>query len=243
MLSDFLEYSDIVLSAFQFNPKGKELVNKKKEIFDQISKVHNRELTNILFVGFSPLILAAAAKQIYVTEISVEAQKFLQNSGISFTYIDDLASWTNKIQCVIAPEEYFTFAKTDQEQKDKVLSLSKVTESILITTLRDYKNQDFKDREFSIPSLIRNGKQCKVILEFHNQDLTDRSQWVTTVFEMDPDGDQIVHGPYNRRAMYFKQLAKFSLDAGALDFLVHKNLMYKSPIKKNYEHVIVISFN
>ena len=49
-------------------------------------------------------------------------------------------------------------------------------------------------------------------------------------------------GPYNRRSMFFKQMAKFSIDAGAKEFYVHKNLMYKSLIKKNYEHVISISF-
>ena len=37
-------------------------------------------------------------------------------------------------------------------------------------------------------------------------------------------------------------MAKFSIDAGANNFYVHKNLMYKSLIKKNYEHVITISF-
>ena len=49
-------------------------------------------------------------------------------------------------------------------------------------------------------------------------------------------------GPYNRRSMFFKQMAKFSLDAGGKNFYVHKNLMYKSLIKKNYEHVISISY-
>jgi len=49
-------------------------------------------------------------------------------------------------------------------------------------------------------------------------------------------------GIYNRRTLFFKQLAKFTMDAGASNFLVHKNLMYKSLIKKNYEHVISIHF-
>jgi hypothetical protein len=50
-------------------------------------------------------------------------------------------------------------------------------------------------------------------------------------------------GPFARRAMFFKQLAKFSHDAGAVGYNVHKNLMYKSLIKKNYEHVISIRFD
>jgi hypothetical protein len=46
----------------------------------------------------------------------------------------------------------------------------------------------------------------------------------------------------HRKTMYFKQMAKFCMDTGATDFLVHKNLMYKSLIKKNYEHVISVRF-
>lgn len=242
MISDFLEYSDIVLSAFQFNPKSQDLVNKKKEILDQISISHNINFVSVLFVGFNPLLLSNISNDIYLTEASDDVKQFLDKNKIKYTYIDDLNKWQKKIQCVIAPEEYFTYAKSDQEQKDKVINLLNVATSMLITTLRDYKNQDFKDKEFSIPTAVRNGKKCKILLEFHNPNPADKSQWATTVFEMDPDGDQIVHGPYNRRAMYFKQLAKFSSDAGAKNFLVHKNLMYKSPVKKNYEHVIIISF-
>ena len=52
----------------------------------------------------------------------------------------------------------------------------------------------------------------------------------------------VVSGPFDRRSMFFKQMAKFSIDAGAKEFYVHKNLMYKSLIRKNYEHVISISF-
>jgi hypothetical protein len=79
-------------------------------------------------------------------------------------------------------------------------------------------------------------------LEFHDQDLQDRNKWSTKVFEI--NNDQLLNvGPFARRAMFFKQLAKFSADAGAVGFSVHKNLMYKSLIKKNYEHVISIQFD
>jgi len=57
-----------------------------------------------------------------------------------------------------------------------------------------------------------------------------------------PDSQFASYGPFDRRTMYFKQLAKFSMDAGATYFQVHKNLMYKSLNKKNYEHVISITF-
>jgi hypothetical protein len=56
------------------------------------------------------------------------------------------------------------------------------------------------------------------------------------------DHNTVAYGPFARRSMFFKQMANFSIAAGARQFYVHKNLMYKSLIKKNYEHVISISF-
>jgi len=81
----------------------------------------------------------------------------------------------------------------------------------------------------------------KIFLEYHHYDYNDKNAWTTTVYEMQ-DKNTIVTGPFDRRSMFFKQMAKFSIDAGAKEFYVHKNLMYKSLIKKNYEHVISISF-
>ena len=88
---------------------------------------------------------------------------------------------------------------------------------------------------------MRNGRDSKIFLEYHDYDYNDKNAWKTTVHEM-TGLDSKVTGPFARRSMYFKQMAKFSIDAGAKEFYVHKNLMYKSLIKKNYEHVISISF-
>jgi hypothetical protein len=63
------------------------------------------------------------------------------------------------------------------------------------------------------------------------------------VYEVaEPASSLETYGVFQRRTMFFKQLAKFSMDNGAVNFLVHKNLMYKSLIKKNYEHVVSIQF-
>jgi hypothetical protein len=102
------------------------------------------------------------------------------------------------------------------------------------------KNQNFKDREFSQPQAVYNHIDCLVFLEYHKYEYSDKNAWETTVYEMQ-DNKMQAHGPFPRRAMFFKQLAKFSIDAGARQFYVHKDLMYKSLIRKNYEHVISIS--
>jgi hypothetical protein len=143
----------------------------------------------------------------------------------------------------VAMDEYFTFADSDQAQQDKISKICNLATAFVISTIRDYKNQDFKDREFSIPVLIRNNSASKVFTEFHDWNLSDRTRWNTTVYEIEnPSHVLLTYGKFERRTMFFKQLAKFSIDAGAVNFLVHKNLMYKSLIKKNYEHVVSIQF-
>jgi hypothetical protein len=245
-MTTFARYTDAVLSALRFNPKADDAVAKKQEILDGVYRFHNLVPTSVLFVGFSPAILSCRAKTIAVTEISKTAQDYLTEKGVNFTYIpiEQLAEKPKSFEAVIALEEFFTFASSDVDQQNTVKLICSVATDFVISTLRDYKNQDFKDREFSQPALVRNGASSKVYNEYHDWDLKDRASWNTMVYEIDnPSNHLTTYGQFNRRTMYFKQLAKFSMDSGASDFLVHKNLMYKSLIKKNYEHVISIRFD
>lgn len=241
----FSDYTDAVLSALQYNPRLDDVVARKQEILDGVYRTENLEPTTVLFVGFNPAILSCRAKTLAVTEISAEAQNFLNSRGIKYTYIPtpELSKHAKKFQCVIAADEYFTFADSDQEQQEKIAKICNLATRFVISTLRDYKNQDFKDREFSQPVMVRNSGHNKLFFENHDWDLKDRTLWTSTVYEIEtPSNELTVYGEFQRRTMFFKQLAKFSMDAGAVNFLVHKNLMYKSLVKKNYEHVVSIQF-
>jgi hypothetical protein len=241
----FATYTDAILSALIFNPKFNDVVARKQEILDGVYRTENLQPTSILFVGFNPAILSCTAKTIAVTEISDQAQAFLKSKNIKYTYIDsaDLGNYQKSFQCVVAMDEYFTFADNDQDQQDKIANICSLATSFVISTVRDYKNQDFKDRDFSQPVMVRNGSDYKLYVENHDWDLKDRTLWTSMVYEIGADNSLTTYGAFNRRTMFFKQLAKFSMDAGAMNFLVHKNLMYKSLIKKNYEHVVSIQFD
>ena len=244
-MTDFARYTDAVLSALKFNPRSSEAVAKKQEILDSVYRFHNLVPTSILFVGFNPTIISCKAKTIAVTAVSQEAQDYLTKHGVKFQYIplENLTEYKKQFEAVIALEEFFTFAESDQDQQNMVRTICNTATDFVISTLRDYKNQDFKDREFSQPALVRNNGTSKIYNEFHDWDLKDRAVWNTMVYEVEnPTNALTTYGLFQRRTMYFKQLAKFSMDSGASDFLVHKNLMYKSLIKKNYEHVISIRF-
>lgn len=242
----FANYTDAVLTALLFNPKQVDVIDRKQEILNNVYRIENIEPTSILFVGFNPAILSCQAKLIGVTEINSDAITWLLNKRKDIIYIDPtkLHNYRKQFQCVIAMDEYFTFAESDVEQQLKIATICNLASIFVISTVRDYKNQDFKDREFSIPTLIRNGENQKIFLESHDWDIKDRTRWTSCIYEInEPISEIKIYGRFNRRTMFFKQLAKFSHDAGAVNFLVHKNLMYKSLIKKNYEHVVSIQFD
>lgn len=242
----FGKYTESLLSAFKFSPHQQDLAKKKYEIVEGVFHFYNISPDKILFVGFNPAILAAQGKDLFVTQISDAAVDFLKSQNIKVTNIpeQDLINYKNQFDAVVALDEYFTFAESDIDQQNKIKLFSSLARDLVISTLKDYKNQDYKDREFSAPALIRNGTNKEINIESHDWDLKDRTAWTTTVYQINQQSDELAtFGPFDRRTMYFKQLAKFSLDAGAYNFLVHKNLMYKGLTKKNYEHVISITFN
>lgn len=241
MSNSFEKYGDILFDAFKDNVKSHDIVIKKKEILDEIVNYYDGEISEILFVGFNPGILGYGHIPIYVAEISLEAQEFLTQQGVKFTLVDLEQPTTKKFSVVVAFDEYFTFADTDQAQKNKVDLLCGLCDNFIVTTLRDYKNQDFKDKEFSQPIMIKHAGDRKIYFEHYELNTLDRNSSTGTNYVIAEDDVSII-GPFSRRNMFFKQLAKFSLDAGARNFLVHKNLMYKSIIKKNYEHIITIKF-
>lgn len=240
-MNAFSKYNDILLEAYLDSDKSQELVTKKVELLREVMESLPEEANSILFVGFSPWCLGFADKQVYITAITDTVRKFLDDTKVNIKYVDLLEDPTFEADVVVAADEFFTFASDDTEQRQLIEILGKATGKLLITTLRDYKNQDYKDREFSQPLHLRGHKGKKIYLEHYEYDFKDKNSFISSTYVIGADSYESV-GPMNRRNMFFKQLAKFSLDVGASNFFVHKNLMYKSIIKRNYEHIITIRF-
>lgn len=240
MTTSFEKYSDILLEAHQSNARADELATKKKEILDKIFSFYNIDPSNTLFVGFSPALFKYKGQDLCVTQVSDTVRRYLTTEHVSFTYVDFEHIKEKQFSAVIAFDEYFTFAETDAEQRSQVERLVALAKNFVLTTLKDYKNQDFKEKEFSNPIVLKDSNNSKkIFFEHYEYNQPDRNTFQATNYIVDEESVMLV-GPFFRRAMFFKQLAKFGLDAGASNFLVHKNLMYKSTIKKNYEHIITI---
>lgn len=243
-MTEFANYTQTLLSALTTNLKATEVINKKVEIITSVYDFHNIAPRSTLFIGFNPAILGTGGN-ISVTGVDQDTLDYLQKQNPKISYIDanNLGNYYKKFDSVIAFDEFFTFASSDAEQQKLIQLICSLANQIVISTVRDYKNQDFKDKEFSTPSIIKGSSNNQIFLEYHDWNPKDRASWATSVYAIDyPVGKFTNHGTFVRRTMYFKQLAKFSADAGSTHFQVHKNLMYKSLIKKNYEHVISIIF-
>lgn len=238
-MADFAQYSDIIFDAFQLHAKPTEIIDRKRAMTSQVLEHYNLSPESVLFVGFNPAILSATAKELYITEASDRVVKWLLDQGVAAKPLTDA---TKKFDLVVACDEYLTFARSEQEQRDKIFRICSLSKGLVITTVKDYKNQDFKDREYSQPAIVKNNGQTTAFVEIHNWDQRDRNALETAVYSM-LHNDSRYLGTYARRTLFFKQLAKFSTDAGAEHFFVHKNLMYKSLIKKNYEHIVSIEMH
>lgn len=240
-MTQFSKYSDAILAAFISNTKRQEIIHKKQEIIDAVFDYYHIQPGSLLFVGFNPAVMAAEeyADAIYVTQVSESVREFLDAQGVKYTYLDDVQG--KEFDCIVAMDEYFTFSDSDEGQKNEIDQICAATKQILITTVKDYKNQEYKDREASQPAVIRGPDTISTFIEIHDWDFKVRNAWKTDVYRLSGANAEYL-GRFDRRTVFFKQLAKFSLDTGAKDFRVHKNLMYKSVLKKNYEHVITVYF-
>ena len=243
MTQNFAQYTETAIDALDFNPKSQDILNRKQDIIKTVESHYNAKPSNILFYGFSPLMLVSGCQDISVTAITPAIQEYLDSKNVKYTHIPEteLSKYHKHFNWVVAVDEYYTFAKTEQEQQQMITTGCDLAKDLILTTLRDYKNQDFREKEFSQPLAVHANNETKLFLEYHSYDFTDRNSWNTTVYQMHNTTSK-ASGPFARRSMFFKQMAKFSIDAGAKNFFVHKNLMYKSLIRKNYEHVITIAF-
>lgn len=237
-MNSFETYSSIILKAFILHGKQQEVIERKNEIVSKISDSYNEDFKKILFVGFNPAIFALKNRDLYSIQIDQTGLDYLQKNKIK---IKPLSSISEKFDLVFAADEFFTFAETEDQQRELIRNFCTITQSCLVTTLKDYKNIDFKYREFSEPAILRSDNKIDSFTEIHNWNIDDRYSFDTYTYHLAKNTAEYL-GSFKRRTLFFKQLAKISSDAGATNFLVHKNLMYKSLIKKNYEHVISIDF-
>ena len=146
-----------------------------------------------------------------------------------------------KFDYVIGPDEILTYANDENEQKQMLSMISKIADKSFITTIKDYKNMYSNQRYFEEPFVLRTDKGDAIVVRKREWDQVDRQAWIQENFIIHNEKLYICE-TYKRRTMYFKQLAKFTSDAGAKKFSVDKKTMYKALFRKEFEYIVVVTF-
>ena len=237
---EFTGVSSAILAAFNAYQRQDDLVERKYQLLQSVLNANGNDGGSILFLGFDPWVMADwRPRNVFVGMITDEVAKYLDDNNVLYTRVfDDEMYETVPFDVVVAADEFLTYA--DNNQRDLVDLLSELANELFITTLRDYKNQLPASRDFSTPTVIKNDNNFSVFMEYHHYEYKVKNKWISYIYE---NGAQInTHGGFKRQPMFFKQLAKFAYDAGAVNFTIHKDLMFKSLLKKNFEHLISVSF-
>lgn len=173
----------------------------------------------------------------------------LEQLGYDITVVDGLGSTKTLVDVVssgetfdytFAADEHFTKSSTEAEQVMAIEALSKLTNIALYTTLKDYRNMHASQRFFQEPFEVKTPAGEAIIIRKRDWNKSDRQQWTNREWIIQND-ELIVCAQIECRTMYFKQLAKFSSDAGAKNFQVEKKQMYKPLFSKSFEYIICIS--
>ena len=169
----------------------------------------------------------------------------LRSLGYECTDVDSdpgqLVAAGETFDYVIAADEWLTVAETEDEQREKINMLKNLCRKGVYTTVKDYKNMTYNQRNFYEPFQLKISNGDAILLKHRQWNIQDRQQWIETAHVI--KDNQLVHvSKQTKRTMYFKQLAKFASDVGSKNFQVEKKLMYKSLFSKNQDYIVYISF-
>jgi len=210
-----------------------EQAQAKYDIIIKIFNTLNIKPRNILFTHFNPLVLFL--EQNYnITVVAEQSIKYSYQSNASF--IDHISQFNGNADVVFALDEYFTYAQTEQEQRNLLNDIKKVIKGYLITTLQDYKNNAPHKRSHVESGVYGN----TIIVEQNTTDKNNKQNWQNNIYFIENNRDLTVIGPVERRTMYFKQFAKYTADVNGSNYIVQNNLLYRGFFRKNYEHIITV---
>lgn len=155
--------------------------------------------------------------------------------------LDEVIASKQTYDYIIAPDEYFVYFGDESKQIEEINTICKLARIGVYTTLKDYRNMHVSQRFFEEPFEIKQDSGNSIVIKKRDWDREDKQKWTQREYIIENDS-LIVCDAAECRTMYFKQLAKFSSDAGAKKFQVEKKQMYKALFSKAYEYIVYISF-
>lgn len=202
------------------------------DINSYIQILTKNNITEILFLAYSP-VLNELSQKFSIHVICDSSFQSLIPNCIIYENLDDVQ---RQFECVLAPDEWFTFYATEDLQKEALSKVRDRVSNLLITTLQDYKNGS--PQKITAQFLVDSSNLTIVQKNVLNP--KDSQQWRQWLYVLESKLQQF--GPTVRRTLYFKQFARYCQDLGCLDFSVDKTTMWTGNFGRTHEHWIIARF-
>lgn len=206
----------------------------KTQILEKVFDNLEHQPSKIAFLRYNPI--ADYLAEFYDVYVINGYHNLIRNSRIKiFSYTDN-----QKFDTVLGLDEHLTHYASENEQQYELEKIANLTNGWFITTLSDFKNAaPYKKYTSEVLQEFRNNS---LLIEHNIPSSLDKQAWATCFYLIKNQTEMITIGPYQRRTMYFKQLAKYSSDLGCLEYVIQKQALYKGFARKNWEHIITVRF-
>jgi hypothetical protein len=215
---------------WQANKNIPDVAMKSWMSYDQILTKNN--VKELLVLGYSPLIAVLSEKY----KINVVCDKIFQPLLPKCTIYEEINDVQRTYECVLAPDEWFTYYATEDQQKEALSQARDRTSSLLITTLQDYKN----NLPQKIQSQILSDVNGVTVVQKNVINVKDSQQWKQWYYMLDARAQMF--GPVLRRTLYFKQFARYCKDLDCQEFTIDKSIIWTGNFYKTHEHWIIVRF-
>lgn len=145
-----------------------------------------------------------------------------------------------RFDMILAMDEVLTKEEHEQDQRKHIMQLVSMLNpgGTLIASLRDFKNTNCHRRPLGDACMNHVGGAKVVSQEVSELVDNDKQAWHQRMYVTVNDTQFTCLNLGRRRTLYFKQLAKYCLDAGAPEFGVLKDTFWRNHMRRSPEHII-----
>lgn len=146
----------------------------------------------------------------------------------------------SRFSLILALDEVLTKEEHEQDQRKHISQLIELldTGGLLLASLRDFKNSNFHRRPLGDSCFNMLGDLKIITQEVNDINHLDKQAWNQKLYVTVNDGNFTCLDLGKRRTLYFKQLAKYCLDAGAPNFGVLKDTFWRNHLRRSPEHIV-----
>ena len=153
-------------------------------------------------------------------------------------YTADEIEPKGQFDMVLALDSYFTRFGTEQAQKDAIALAHGLTNNVLVTTIKDFKNIKSIDRLIDPPMVINSRSDSHVFVCHREWNTQDKQRFTEIMYQLS-NGEMKSFTKEDKRTLYFKQLAKYVHDLGCSSFKISQTQFYKNLFSRSYEYIAV----